>query len=252
MTLRCEQCGGTLEVTSQNLLVKCPYCGVALTYDKTGFIGRFIMKRLIPYPMAARVFDTRLAKARVKNLLEKPDPELFYFPFWRITTRYKEDEEVRFALGANPETALLSRARLPEGELAEYRPGSEYDAPIREATVSSEAALARLSAHGEEFDTVKELALIQAPFYLLGIKTKEGKRHVLLLEASSGRLYDDLPQRSGALALSETGLPYLVVFFLFLVEGLLIRNPFAKLIVFCLTMVPAYLVLSTLRDQERE
>jgi hypothetical protein len=252
MTLQCEQCGGTLEVLPQNLLVKCPYCGVALTYDKSGFIGHFIVKRLIPYPMAARVFETRLAHARIGALVEKPDPELFYFPFWRITTKHKGDEEVRFTLGANPETTLLSRARLPEGELAEYRLGSEYDAPIREATVSADAALARLSAHGEEFDTVRELTLIQAPFYLQRIKTKEGKRHVLLLEASSGRLYDDLPQRSGALALSETGLPYLITFFVFLLEGILIRNSIAKLIVFCLTMVPAYLALSTLRDQGSE
>jgi len=252
MTLQCDHCGGDLEVSPQNLLVKCPYCGVALTYDKSGFIGRFIVKRLIPYPMAARVFETRLAQARMGELPKRSEPELFYFPFWRITTQRKDDEEVRFTPGANPETALLARARLPEGELLEFRPGAGYDAPVREATVSADAALARLSSQGEGFEAVKQLALIHAPFYILKVLTREGTPHALLIEASSGRLYDDLPQRSGILLLSGTGLPYLIAFFAFLVEGLLIRNPLGKLIAFCLTMVPAYLALSTLRDRERE
>lgn len=252
MTLQCEQCGGTLEVLPQNLLIKCPYCGVALVYEKEGFIGRFVMKRLLAYPMAARVFDTRLAQVRIGDLKEKPEPELFYFPFWRVTTRHKESEEVRFTPAGNPEVSLFSRTRLPEGELMEYRPGAEYDAPLREASVSADSALSRLSSQGEGFEAAKELALIYAPFYLQRVRTLEGKWHFLLLEASSGRLYDDLPVRKTPLLLFESGLPYLAVFFVFLVEGGLIRNPIAKLVVFTLTMVPAYLALSIFRDREAE
>ena len=252
MTLQCVQCGGTLEVLAQNLLVKCPFCGVALTYEKEPFIGRFVMKRLIQYPAATRIFETRLAEAWLRETPEKNEPELFYFPFWRITTRSGEDEEVRFTPGANPETALFTQARLPEGELVEYHATSSYDAPIQEATVSADSALARLSSQGDGFDAIKELALVYAPFYLMQVKSKEGHRHFLLLEASSGKLYDDLPPRKKLNLFSEAGLAYLLAFLIFLIEGRLIPNVFGKLLAFCLTMIPTHLVLSYFREMGEE
>ncbi len=252
MTLQCEHCGGTLEVGAQNLLVKCPYCGVALTYEKEPFVGRFLMKRLIAHPAALRIFETRLGEAWFHEPPQRMEPELFYFPFWRITTRSKEDEEVRFTPGANPSTALFAQARLPEGELLEYHPGSSYDAPAREPTVSADAALARLSAHGDGFETVKELALVYAPFYRLQVRTKEGKSHFLLLEASSGKLYDDLPRKERFMLLSEGGLAYLLAFLVFLIEGRYIPNPIGKLVAFCLTMIPVHLALSYIREREEE
>jgi hypothetical protein len=252
MMLQCEQCGGTLEVGPQNLLVKCPYCGVALTYDKSGFIGRFIVKRLIAYPTAMRIFEARLANAGIRELAEKKEPELFYFPFWRITTRLKDEEAVRFTPAANPEVALFSQAKLPEGELTEFHPQAGYDAPVREVVVDADAALVRLYSQGGSFEAAKELALIHAPFYLMQVRPSDGHWHFLLLEASSGKLYDDLPARKNPLLLFEGGISYFLAFFLLLIEGLIIRPLIGKLFAFCLSMIPIYLALSYFREQEDE
>lgn len=252
MTLQCERCGGTLEVLAQNLLVKCPFCGVALIYEKEPFIGRFVMKRLIQYPVATRIFETRLGEAFLKDVPENKEPELFYFPFWRITTRTGEEEEVRFTPGTNPETELFTQAKLPEGELVEFHSGSSYDAPIREATVNADSALTRLSSQGGGFDSIKELALVYAPFYLMQIRARDGRLHFLLLEASSGKLYDDLPAKKNLNLLSESGLAYLLAFLIFLIEGKFIPSPVGKLVAFCLTMIPTHLALSYLREMQEE
>ncbi len=52
--------------------------------------------------------------------------------------------------------------------------------------------------------------------------------------------------------LFQGGLPYLLAFLAFVIEGGLIRSVVGKLVAFCLTMVPAYLALSYFREREEE
>ncbi|MEJ2084217.1 MAG: hypothetical protein P8Y44_00885 [Acidobacteriota bacterium] len=169
----------------------------------------------------------------VKNLDRKSELlelEPISFPMWLFRLDDRGDEISR----VTPATALpipqLMDLEFPPGRLEPYQGPSER--VEQEITIPIDAARAWLDR--DRVGTIREISLVQVPLWSCRYRYA-GSDYLAVVDANSGQVLASIyPEKADS--------PYLFVlglgFVLFLVEGLLIGNPFLKAVVFAMTALP--------------
>lgn len=251
VNVKCNKCSAILSVKDKDILIRCPFCDVFLTYDKSAFIHSGILRRIISASMAGKIFKTRINFRKIGEISIQEDISLFYFPFWRITTEYNDKDDINCALASDPEFPVFFKVRLPDGELDDYNPSSSYDGRIVEVNIPIETALERMQNTAVQMSKVKEIALVYAPFYSLKLFSKS-KEFTFILDASGGKLYE-MPQQEESAKKRQLSkfIGYFVIGFIYLILGWIVKPVFLKLAIYSILLIPSYLALSLFYSENK-
>ncbi|WP_258084607.1 zinc ribbon domain-containing protein [Thermococcus thermotolerans] len=84
--LRCERCGAPLDVTPEDIIVVCPYCGYPNSYDKIFTEKNVFFVESLPKKEILRLFWERVGQDRdyigLRGKVEIAKIEGFYVPLW--------------------------------------------------------------------------------------------------------------------------------------------------------------------------
>lgn len=142
MNIRCPQCDASLEVGTEHILTKCPYCGVHLLYSKDGFLT---LERVKP------THDSSVAKGLLKNLVGKNlRVNMEYFPFYRIE--------------AGGMTYFIPGKKVDLYGINSYIPAGDritLDFDVEEPEISADTALSEA-----ELEEANSIGIIYHPFYI--------------------------------------------------------------------------------------
>ena len=231
----CSQCGGENEVTSGQAFVACTFCGSTLFVDRSDVVSHYRISPLLGEPEAkASLHRWMSGNDTVKDLDRKSElesMELVSFPVWLFRVRDAGGEHVYVEPAAPTLIPHLAELSVPAGRLEAYRV-EDQDVEVVEVTVP--LATARGWLEQRDVGQVAETALVQVPFWRCRYR-HEGQSYLAAVDASTGSVLAAVyPEKSES--------PYFLVatlgLVLFGLEGLLITNLVAKLVVYCLTAVP--------------
>lgn len=157
MNISCPECGASLDVGSEHIITKCPYCGVYLYYSKDGFLIRESIKP---------THDSSVAKNLIKNLVgENLVVNMEYFPFYRIESEGK----TYFVPGRNVDLYGMN-SYVPQGD----RISLNFD--VKEPELSVDTALNKVGV-----ETANSIGLIYLPFF-----TAQHGDTIYYIDASTG------------------------------------------------------------------
>jgi len=157
MNINCPQCNASLDVGSEHIITKCPYCGVYLYYSKDGFLSRESIKP---------THDSSVAKSLIKNLTGKNlVVNMEYFPFYRIESAGK----TYFVPGRKVDLYGIS-SYIPQGD----RILINFD--VKEPEISVDKALNEVGV-----ETANSIGLVYLPFFI----AQYGDR-IYYIDASTG------------------------------------------------------------------
>ncbi|EEB74112.1 zinc ribbon domain-containing protein [Thermococcus sp. AM4] len=84
--LRCEHCGAPLDVTPEDVIVVCPYCGYPNSYDRIFTEKNVFFVESLPKKEILRLFWERVRRDRdylgLRGKIEVAKVEGFYVPLW--------------------------------------------------------------------------------------------------------------------------------------------------------------------------
>lgn len=160
MEIRCPQCDGQIEVGTEHIVTKCPYCRTRLFYEKEKLLTRESIKP---------THDSGVAVNLLRSIAGKElDVRMKYYPFYRIRAEGKTD-----FLPAKKIDAIGIKNYEPQGD----REPLDFDVP--EPDFSIDAALERMDV--SEGDSI---GLVYVPFFVA--RDKEKKYYV---DAARGEVF---------------------------------------------------------------
>lgn len=233
----CPQCGGENVLPTGTALLLCAFCGASIFVDRSQVVSHYRVPRLLDPAQAREALRRWMAgNDTVKDLdrlatIGAVSP--LSFPLWLF----------RFAGGGGETVVVEPAAATPIGELADLdlpagqlQPFGDGEAGVEATAVSVPLATAKgwLAQRPQAAGQVKEQALVHVPLWRCEYQY-QGRTYVALVEASTGRT-----MASVFPAKAET--PYWAVAvvgsLVFLIEGIALRNPFVKALVYAVTAVP--------------
>ncbi len=148
MNIRCPQCDASLEVGTEHIFTKCPFCGVRLYYSKDGFLSR---ERVKP------THDSSVAINLLKSLVGKYlKVRMEYFPFYRIVSKGR----TYFVPGRKVDLYGINDY-IPQGDRV------TLDFEVKDPEFSIEEALGDLG-----IEEANSIGIIYIPFF----KSEDGDR----------------------------------------------------------------------------
>lgn len=231
----CTQCGGENEVTSGQTFVTCTFCGSTLFVDRTDVVSHYRISPLLGEAEAkASLYRWMSGDDTVKDLDRKSQlesVELVSFPVWLFRVKDADGQHVYVEPAAPTLIPHLTELSVPAGRLEAYR---VEDQTVEVVDVTVPLATARGWLEQRNVGQTVETALVQVPFWRCRYHY-EGQSFSAAVDASTGSVLAAVyPEKAES--------PYFLVaalgLVLFGLEGLLITNLAAKLVVFCLTAVP--------------
>lgn len=246
-SVRCPQCGAENTLLSGARLMHCAFCDAALYVDRAGLVSHYRLPRLLDAEAAGAALRRWMAgNQTVKDLDRKATLvtiEPLSFPMWLFRLNAAGGETTVVEPAAPTPVPQLADLAVPAGKLEPYR--EEAGVETVAAAVPLETArgwLVQRASSDSGSREPTETALVHVPLWRAEYGYG-GKSFAALIDGSTGAVLASVFP-----AKAET--PYRVVaglgLALFLVEGLLIANPFYKLAAYALTALPlfglAYLV----------
>jgi len=231
----CSQCGGENELTTGQAFVACTYCGSTLFVDRSEVVSHYRLSPLLGEPEAkASLRRWMSGNDTVKDLDRKSQlesVEMASFPVWLFRVTGADGEHVFVEPAAPTLIPYLTELSVPAGRLEAYRAEDE-EVEVIDVTVPLATAQGWLEQR--DVGDVTETALVRMPFWRCRYQY-EGQSYVAAVDASTGGVLAAVyPEKSES--------PYFLVaalgLVLFGVEGLLISNLVAKLVIYVLTAVP--------------
>jgi hypothetical protein len=142
MNIHCPNCDASLDVGTEHIITKCPYCGVYLYYSKDGFLSRESIKP---------IHDSSVAKNLIKNLIGKNlVVNMEYFPFYRIESEGK----TYFVPGRKVDLYGIN-SYIPQGD----RISLNFD--VKEPELSVDEALNEAGV-----EVANSIGLVYLPFFI--------------------------------------------------------------------------------------
>ncbi|MCK4422434.1 zinc ribbon domain-containing protein [candidate division WOR-3 bacterium] len=141
MNIRCPQCDASIEVGTEHIFTKCPYCGVRLFYKKDGFLTKESIKPTHDSSVAVKLLKSITGK-RLSVRME-------YFSFYRI----KSEGKTKFVPGK-----MINAYRV-----ADYIPQGDripLDMDVEEPDFSIDVALEKAGV--ERADAI---GIVYLPFF---------------------------------------------------------------------------------------
>ncbi len=237
----CPQCGGDNALRSGESFLACEFCGTTLFLDRAEIIGRYRLPRLIDGDEAKAALRRWMAgNHTVKDLDRKStvdSPVAVTFPMWLFRSRQAGRESATVEPAAPTPIPVLADLAIPAGSLEPFE-GPEEGAEAVPVGVPLETARTWVEQRGVDPKQVTEVALVEIPLWRAGYEFG-GKRYQAVVEGSTGNVLASVyPEKAES--------PYILVailgLVLFGIEGLIISNPFAKLLAYAVTSVPLLLV----------
>ncbi len=142
MNIHCPNCDASLDVGTEHIITKCPYCGVYLYYNKDGFLSHESIKP---------IHDSSVAKNLIKNLIGKNlVVNMEYFPFYRIESEGK----TYFVPGRKVDLYGIN-SYIPQGD----RISLNFD--VKEPELSVDNALNEAGV-----EAANSIGLVYLPFFI--------------------------------------------------------------------------------------
>ena len=232
----CSQCGGRNDLPTGTRLITCSYCGTTLFVDRSEVVSHYSLPPLVEREEATAALRRWMAgNDTVKDLDRKArieEVEAISFPVWFFRTSGGGAEEVYFEPAAPTPIPQVTDLSIPAGRLEPYRPEDEEEMRVIDVDVPLETARGWLEQR--QPGAMRETALVRVPFWLFRYR-HDGREFLAAVDASTGSVLASIyPEKAES--------PYFLVaalgVFLFGIEGLLITNPVAKLVVYAITAVP--------------
>jgi hypothetical protein len=236
-TILCPQCGGENDLPSGLLFVSCAFCGTSLFADRSGVISYYRVPALLDKDKAQAALRRWMAgNDTVKDLDHKSQLEGFdpvSFPMWLFRVDRDGAETSYVAPAAPIPIPELMDLEIPPGQLEPYEAAA---GGVDEAEVTVPVETARDWLDQRHAGLVRETALVRIPLWRCRYRYK-GSDYMALVDATSGAVLASVyPEKLES--------PYYLVFglgfVLFVVEGLMIGNPFLKAFAYLLTSIPLF------------
>lgn len=238
-TIECPQCGGENRLPSGERRIACTWCDAALFVDRGAAVSHYWLPWLLDRePALAALRRWMAGNETVKDLDRKStlrDAERLYFPLWMFRVEAPGGERVFVEPAAPTPIPQLADLEIPAGELSPVPPAEEAATEVP-VSVPVETARGWLAERG--FEETTESSLVRLPLWRCRYDYR-GAGYEALVDGSTGAVMAAVyPEK----AESPYYLTAAVGMLLFLVEGLLIQNPFTKLVVYTITGLPLALV----------
>jgi len=163
MKIICPQCGAVIKTGVEHKVVKCPFCGTNLYFEKSQVLTKESIKPEI---------DEQLAKNLIYNEIGKELKVQFeYFPFYRI----QKNNKTFFLPGWESNLIGINRY-TPQGDRV------TLEAEVPPPDFSIEEILEKVESKEEK----KSIGLIYAPFF----KAKD-KYALYYIDAVKGKIFSD-------------------------------------------------------------
>ena len=219
----------------------CEFCGSTLYLDRSAIVARYRLPRLIDRERAQSALRQWMAgNQTVKNLDRKSRItaiEALTFPMWMFRWRQGSRESVTVEPAAPTPISALADLSIPAGSLEPFQSPEEGARSVPVA-VPLETARGWMAQRGVGDERVLETALVEIPLWRAAYEYSGGT-YQAVVEGSTGRVLATVfPEK----AESPYALVAILGLVLFGIEGLLISNPLAKLVVYALTSVPLLLL----------
>lgn len=231
----CSQCGGDNELTTGQTFVACTFCGSTLFVDRSEVVSHYRLSPLLGEAEAKAALRRWMSgDDTVKDLDRKSQlesVEITSFPVWLFRVAGADGEDVYVEPAAPTLIPYLTELSIPAGRLEAYR---AEDEGVEVIDVTVPLATARGWLEQRNVGNVTETALVRMPFWRCRFQY-EGQSFVAAVDASTGAVLAAVyPEKSES--------PYFLVaalgLLLFGLEGLLIGNIAAKLVIYILTAIP--------------
>lgn len=235
----CPRCGAENPLIAGERFPVCAYCDNTLVVDRSGVVGHYRLPRLIDRDQARKALNRWMAgNQTVKDLDRKSTLlalEPLTFPMWLFRCSQSGAETVFVEPAAATPIPQLAELKVPAGTLEPFRSARGGEEAVA-ATIPLATARGWLSERGIE--TVTESSLVEVPLWRAHYRY-ENTEYKALVEGSTGSVLAAVfPEKAES--------PYVLVallgLLLFGIEGLLISNLFAKLLVYAITAVPLALL----------
>lgn len=141
MEIRCPQCDASIEVGTENIITKCPYCSVPLYYEKDSFLTKESIKPTHDSSVAERLLEKITGK--------KLKVRMKYFPFYRIKAENRTD----FIPGKKINAYRIG-SYVPQGDRI------PLDMDVEKPDFNVEIAMKRAGVEKAE-----KIELVYAPFF---------------------------------------------------------------------------------------
>ena len=231
----CPQCGGENTLRSGERFFACAFCQTTLYLDRSDIVGHFRLPRLLDAAKAQAALKRWMAgNHTVKDLDRKSrirSTVAVTFPMWMFRARRGKRETVVVEPAAPTPIPALADLSIPAGKLDPFdRPEDGVEAmPVK---IPLETARGWVEQRG--IGEISEMALVEIPLWRCSYEYSQNSFHAVV-EGSTGQVLASVyPEKSES--------PYMLVailgLILFGIEGLLISNPFVKLVVYAVTSVP--------------
>ncbi|MCP4202155.1 MAG: hypothetical protein GY769_09490 [bacterium] len=233
----CPQCGGENSLRSGESFFACAFCGTTLFLDRSAIVAHYRLPRLVDRKQAQAALRRWMAgNDTVKDLDRKSKIsaiDAVTFPMWLFRWRKGKRESVTVEPAAPTPMPVLADLSIPAGKLDPYD-GAEEGAEAVPVAIPLETARGWVEQRGVTADEVTEVALVEIPLWRASYEYS-GETFFSIVEGSTGRVLASVfPEKAES--------PYILVavlgLILFGIEGLIITNPFLKLVAYALTGVP--------------
>jgi hypothetical protein len=141
MEIRCPQCDAVIKTGIEHKIVKCPYCGINIYYEKDKVLTKESIKPIHNSQVAQKLLENQTNK-KLKVKME-------YFPFYRI----QKGGQTIFVPGKKSDLIGINRY-LPQGD----RITLNINVPPPEYTIDQ--ALEKIGV-----EKTKSVGLIYSPFF---------------------------------------------------------------------------------------
>jgi hypothetical protein len=207
-SLRCTQCGAGLDLPEGEHFFHCAHCSSALYLDRSRLVFHYVLTPSLDGGAALQTLRRWMASGeRAKDLdqeAEIGEPELRYWPLWRLQVQGKTGDSVSLHTRSQPAVVAalgpLNDLTIPAGELRFHEPGLDLD------LVPPSVSLETVSSSEE----VHEGALVHVPLYFFEYRFR-GRAYRAIVEGSSGQVLSErFPRRRGLAYLGTAILSFLL------------------------------------------
>jgi hypothetical protein len=235
----CPQCGADNEMPAGERLLACAFCDATLFLDRAGAVSHYRVPFLLDEQQALAALRRWMAgNDTVKDLDRKSVIESarrVSFPMWMFRTEAAGRREVYIEPAAPTPIPQLADLELPAGRLESYRVSPEVDESLA-TTVPLATARGWLEQRG--VGEVTETSLVHLPLWRCRYRYGDASFEALVDGSTGAVLATVYPEKAEA--------PFVLVALLALavfgIEGLLIGDPFLRLLAFLVSALPLALI----------
>jgi hypothetical protein len=223
MKIKCSQCGADIEVLEDVLFLICPYCNTSLCLLTEQSFPHYIVPATLRGRHIAQIIRDFNKQYNIKSDVNNFNSELFYFPFWKIETQIRGQQQLFIQPAISSHFRWLYKFSIPGVNLKFF---SESYLQNNDILVDPQITHQEIVKDYVSMNEVKQKdmkgMLIHYPFMRVDYSSEKGE-FTLWIDASHHRLIASEPELiplSAKQAFSQ--LLFLIALILFIAQGVFI------------------------------